>query len=84
MTEQLPAMLFNTTLTTIAKTTSMPSLIANEGDAAGWRYVEFFAASIRIRTHVAPTLAHAAGSPPGTHIAASRSQPSGHSPCPLD
>ena len=40
MTEQLPRR------ATTADNAIVPSLVANEGDAAGWRYVEFFTANI--------------------------------------
>jgi site-specific recombinase XerD len=46
MTEQLPAVFLNTALATTADAYIVPMLIANEGDAAGWRYVEFFTANI--------------------------------------
>ena len=40
------------------------ALIADAGDAASWRYVEF-----ATRTRAAPTPARAAGSSPGARIA---------------
>jgi hypothetical protein len=46
MTNQLPAVLRNTAIATTAETTIVPPLIANEGDAAASRYVEFFTANI--------------------------------------
>src|SRR6202020_1514699 len=47
MTEQLPAIIPPGALTTSTDTYIVPALIANAGEAAGWRYVEFFAANIR-------------------------------------
>jgi site-specific recombinase XerD len=47
MTDQLPAVLQPGALTTPADTYMVPALIADAGDAAGWRYVEFFTANIR-------------------------------------
>src|SRR5208337_5139856 len=44
---QLPAIIPPGALTTTADTYIVPALIAHAGDAAGWRYVEFFAANIR-------------------------------------
>src|SRR5271157_3018516 len=44
---QLPAIIPPGALTTTADTYIVPALIANAGDAAGWRYVEFFTANIR-------------------------------------
>jgi site-specific recombinase XerD len=46
MTDQLPAVFLNTALATTSDTYIVPMLIANEGNAAGWRYVEFFTANI--------------------------------------
>ena len=47
--DQLPAVIPSGVLTTKADTDRplVPALIANAGDAAGWRYVEFFTANIR-------------------------------------
>ena len=45
-TENLPAVIPPGALTTPTDTHVMPSLIANAGDAASWRYVEFFTANI--------------------------------------
>jgi site-specific recombinase XerD len=48
MTRQLPAIVPPTALTTpMPDTHLVPALIADAGDAAGWRYVEFFTANIR-------------------------------------
>jgi hypothetical protein len=47
MTDRLPAVLRPGALTTPADTYIVPTLIADAGDAAGWRYVEFFTANIR-------------------------------------
>ena len=49
MTDQLPAILDPAALTSsapAADTYIVPALIANAGDQAGWRYIEFFAANI--------------------------------------
>jgi site-specific recombinase XerD len=46
MTEQLPAVFLPGALATTAETHTVPALIANEGDAAGWRNVDFFTANI--------------------------------------
>jgi site-specific recombinase XerD len=49
MTAQLPAVIPSGTLTTKADADRplVPALIADAGDAASWRYVEFFTANIR-------------------------------------
>jgi hypothetical protein len=51
--------------------TLVPALIADAGDAAGWRYVEFFTANIRKPEHaprlcagVQPVLCMVRGAPP--------------------
>ena len=49
MTDQLPAVLQPGALTSPRDTYIVPALIADAGDAAGWRYVEFFTANIRNR-----------------------------------
>ena len=47
MTDQLPAIIPSGALTTTSDTyIVVPSLIADAGDAAGWRFVEFFTANI--------------------------------------
>jgi site-specific recombinase XerD len=47
MTDQLPAIIPPGALTTSADTyIVVPSLIASAGDAAGWRFIDFFAANI--------------------------------------
>jgi hypothetical protein len=46
MTDQLPAVVLNTALATTADTYTVPALIADAGDQAAWRFVEFFAANI--------------------------------------
>ena len=51
MTDQLPAVIPPGALTTPADTYIVPALIADAGDAAGWRYVEFFTANIRQPAH---------------------------------
>jgi site-specific recombinase XerD len=45
--DQLPAIIIPGALATPADTYTVPALIANLGDLAGWRYVEFFTANIR-------------------------------------
>src|SRR5690348_14700773 len=47
MTEQLPAIIQPGAVASAADTSLVPALIADAGDAAGWRYVEFFTANIR-------------------------------------
>ena len=47
MTSKLPAIVKPTALTTYVDAGLIPTLIADAGDAAGWRYVEFFTANIR-------------------------------------
>ena len=44
---KLPAIVKPTALTTYVDAGLIPALIADAGDAAGWRYVEFFTANIR-------------------------------------
>jgi len=44
---KLPAIIPPGALTTTTDTYLVPALIADAGDAAGWRYVEFFTANIR-------------------------------------
>jgi site-specific recombinase XerD len=46
-TDRLPAIIPPGELTTVIDTHLVPALIADAGDAAGWRYVEFFTANIR-------------------------------------
>jgi site-specific recombinase XerD len=46
MTDQLPAIIPPGALTTPIDTYIVPALIADLGDAAGWRYIEFFTANI--------------------------------------
>jgi site-specific recombinase XerD len=46
MNDQLPAIVQLGALTTPSDTHIVPALIADAGDAAGWRYVEFFTANI--------------------------------------
>jgi site-specific recombinase XerD len=60
MTDQLPAVLQPGELTTAADTYIVPALIADAGDAAGWRYVEFFTANIR-NPHTRRAYARACG-----------------------
>jgi hypothetical protein len=47
MTDQLPAIVQPGVLIAPTDTYVVPALIAAAGDAAGWRYVEFFTANIR-------------------------------------
>ena len=47
MTAQLPAIIPPGALAPPSETHLVPLLIANEGEKAGWRYVEFFTANIR-------------------------------------
>jgi site-specific recombinase XerD len=47
VTSKLPAIVKPTALTTYVDAGLIPTLIADAGDAAGWRYVEFFTANIR-------------------------------------
>ena len=47
MTDQLPATVLPGTLALKADIRLVPGLIADAGEAAGWRYVEFFTANIR-------------------------------------
>ena len=47
MTDQLPAKVHTGALAAPVDTYIVPALIADAGDAAGWRYVEFFTANIR-------------------------------------
>ena len=61
MSDQLPAIVQPGALTTPADTyTMVPALIADAGDAAGWRYVEFFTANIR-NPHTRRAYARACG-----------------------
>ena len=60
MTDQLPAVLQPGALTTPTDTYIVPALIADAGDAAGWRYVEFFTANIR-NPHTRRAYARACG-----------------------
>ena len=48
MSEQLPAVVRRVAITTAPDRSQLvPALIADAGEQAGWRYVEFFAANIR-------------------------------------
>ena len=46
MSDQLPAIIPAGALTTPADTYIVPALIADLGEQASWRYVEFFTANI--------------------------------------
>ena len=59
--DQLPAIVPPAALTSPANTTYLiPALIADAGEAAGWRYVEFFTANIR-NPHTRRAYARACG-----------------------
>src|ERR1700680_1837704 len=60
MTTELPAIIQPVALTTSTGTRLVPVLIANGGDHAGWRYVEFFTANIR-NPHTRRAYARACG-----------------------
>jgi site-specific recombinase XerD len=60
MTDQLPAVIPPGALVTATDTHVVPALIAAAGDAAGWRYVEFFAANIE-NPHTRRAYARACG-----------------------
>jgi site-specific recombinase XerD len=60
MTDQLPAIVQSGALTSPSDTYRVPALIADAGDAAGWRYVEFFTANIR-NPHTRRAYARACG-----------------------
>ena len=60
MSDQLPAVLPPGALTTPTDTYIVPALIADAGDAAGWRYVEFFTANIE-NPHTRRAYARACG-----------------------
>ena len=47
LANQLPATIPSGTLTKAADAHLVPALIADAGDPAAWRYIEFFAAKIR-------------------------------------
>ena len=47
MTDQLPAIINPAALTTRSTAHLVPALIADAGEQASWRYVEFFTANIR-------------------------------------
>jgi hypothetical protein len=68
---QLPATITQAEITTSEVHTSLvvPALIADIGDDASWRYVEFFTANIRNHTRDAPTSGRAPGSSPGASSA---------------
>ena len=63
---QLPATLKPGALTTPADTHLVPALIADAGEPAAWRYIEFLTANIRNPNTRGPV----AGSSPGARIAA--------------
>ena len=58
--DQLPAVIPPGALTTPTDTYIVPALIADAGDAAGWRYVEFFTANIE-NPHTRRAYARACG-----------------------
>jgi hypothetical protein len=47
MTEQLSALIPPGALTALPDTALIPTLIAAAGDAAGWRYIDFFTSNVR-------------------------------------
>ena len=57
MTDPLPGVLQPWALITRSDAYIVPALIADAGDDAGWRYVEFFTANIR-NPHTRRALAH--------------------------
>jgi site-specific recombinase XerD len=60
MSDQLPAIIPPGALTTPTDTYIVPALIAAAGDAAGWRYIEFFTANIH-NDHTRRAYARACG-----------------------
>ena len=69
MSVQLPAVFHPRVLVAPADITMVPALIADAGEQAGWRYVEFFTASIN-NPHTRRAYARAArGSSPGASSA---------------
>jgi hypothetical protein len=78
--DQLPAIIPPTTLATPTDTSIMaPAVVADLGDTANWRYVEFFTANINNdRTGRAYARACSRFSP-SAKIAGSRSRPFGRS-----
>src|ERR1700726_1469544 len=58
--DQLPAVIEPGALATPTDTYIVPALIADLGDQAGWRYVEFFTANIR-NPHTRRAYARACG-----------------------
>jgi hypothetical protein len=77
--DQLPAIIQPGALATPADTYIVPALIADLGEAANWRYVEFFTANINNDHTRRAMRAPAADFSPGAKIAGSRSLPFGHS-----
>ena len=67
MTDQLPAIVQPTALSTsLTDAHLVPALIADLGEQASWRYVEFFTAHNPQPEHAPePMHGHAAGSSPG-------------------
>ena len=47
MTDKLPALSTKTQITVARALSVVPALIADAGEQASWRYVEFFTANIR-------------------------------------
>jgi len=73
MSERLPAVLESGgAVGTPRDTYIVPALIADAGEPAAWRFVEFFIANINTTTRAALTRAHAIGSSAGPNSAASR------------
>src|SRR5262245_30578746 len=70
---QLPATIQQAEVTSdVSAPNVVPALIADLGDQAGWRYVEFFTAKIRNPNTRAPMPGPAANSSPGANGAAWR------------
>jgi hypothetical protein len=66
--DQLPAIIPAADLTTQADTYIVPALIANAGDQAGWRYIEFLPSPFAILIPAEPMHAHAPSSFLGVKI----------------
>ena len=68
---QLPAVAQSGTLTKHSDTSLVPALIADAGDPAAWRYVEFSSPpTFATRTRAAPMPGRAPASSPGATSAA--------------
>jgi hypothetical protein len=69
---QLPAIIAPGTIATTSDTYIVPALIADLGEQASWRYVEFFTATSTTTTRAELMLALAPGFSRGAKIAALR------------